>query len=549
MFFLSKKSARTIVSFCLLFFTFSQSVLAQNKTDKATITSGPEVEAKRSNVSDICGYDASGYYTIRMQKRDIFIEHINKQMAVDKSVQIPDQKDGENDMDFDYVIMLDGNLYLFTTSNDSKANKITLFVQGVSTSTLLPDGKPKEITSATYATRRGLIKTMAYTGALFSHNRSPDGTRLLVYNSDKGKDENDEAPTDTRFHLTVFDGKMAKQWDKDVKLPFAPSVFSVEQIKVDDEGSVYVTGIEYQEKSEARSSRREGKPTYIYHIYRYASNGTNVLEMPVDLKGKFITDLQVDGAPNGDVIAAGFYSEIGTFAIKGAFYISIDGKTHDIKTQQYSEFETDFITQYASEKEKKKAKKKEEKGDDVELANFRMDELLIRQDGGATMIAEQFYTYTVTTTTTDANGHSTTTTTTYYNYNDILVISFNPDGKLAWKTKVPKRQTSTNDGGYYSSYTYSVVGDKIYFIFNDNPKNLFLKEGEKPYTSYVRSKEQAVVLVEVDANGKFSRELLMTTEKGDLIVRPKICEQTGAKEVLICSEKSKVYQFSKVEFK
>jgi hypothetical protein len=534
---------------CLILAFALQPVFGQTKTDKATVTSGPEVETKRSSITDICGYDESGYYTVRAQKRDLYLEHINKDMAVDKSVKIPKQKDGQNPMYYNYSLMMDGNLYMFSSSKDSHLNKMTLFVQAVSKTTLTPDKQKTEIASSTFASRRGLMQSMVYSSGLFSHTLSPDEMHLLVYSSDMGKDENGDAPTDTKFHLGIFDSKMGKQWEKDVKLPFAPGVFSVEQIKIDDYGNVYIIGIEYEEKSDARVSRRAGKPTYTYHLYRYSSNGNDVLEMPVDLNGKFITDLQVDGAPNGDIIASGFYSEKGSFSIKGAFYMAIDATTHEVKIQKLSEFETDFITQYFSEKEKKKEKKQEDKGKEPELYQFRLDELLIREDGGITLIAEQYFVDVSYYTTYDPNTHMTTTHTIYYyNYNDILVMSFNKSGELDWKTKIPKRQCTVNDGGYYSSYTYSIVDDKIYFIFNDNPKNLFLKADEQPYM-FNGAKDLAVVLVEVNADGKATRELLMTTEKGDLIVRPKMCEQTGKREVLICAEKTKVYQFSKVEFK
>lgn len=527
-------------------FSFLPAALsAQTKTNKATITEGPEVETKRSSVNDICGYDESGYYIVRYEKTTPFLEHINKQMAVDKSVKIPKQKDDAgNPLYYNGCSMLDGNLYLFTMSKDSRLNSYKYYSQSVSTSTLAFDS-PKEIGSTTFPSRRTMMRSLMNT--YFYRNISPDESHMLVYNSDLSKDEEDADPTDTKFHLVVFDGKMNKEWDKDVRVPFAPGVFSVQQIKIDDKGNVYIIGIEYQEKSEARISRRSGQPTYTYHLYRYASKGTEVLEMPVDLKGKFITDVQMDGAPNGDIIASGFYSEKGSFSIKGAFYMAIDAKTQQVKVQQMTEFDTEFITQYFSEKEKKKEKKKEDKGEEPELYQFSLDNLLIKEDGGVTLIAEQYFVNVVTSQYYDGKTWHTVTTY-YYNYNDILVMSFDKTGTLAWKCKIPKRQTTVNDGGYYSSYTYSVVGDKIYFIYNDNPKNLFLPKGQRP-EPFTGSKDLAVVLAEVDAAGKVSRELLMTTERGDLIVRPKMCMQTGAREVLILAEKSKVYQFSKVVFK
>jgi hypothetical protein len=545
-----KSTKRLVASLLLPAFLFLPAVFyAQTKTNKATVTEGPEVETKRSSVSDICGYDESGYYIVRYQKTTPYLEHINKQMAVDKSVKIPKQKDDNaNPLYYSGCSMLNGNLYMFSTSKDSHANTCTFYSQKVTTSSLTFD-TPKAIGTATYPNRRGLMHSLAF-GVSFFRNISPDESHMLLYNTDMSKDEGDADPTDTKFHMTVFDSEMKKEWEKDVRIPFAPGLFSVEQIKISDKGDIYIIGIEYQEKSEARFSRREGQPTYTYHLYRYSNKGNDVLEMPVDLKGKFITDVQMDGAPNGDIIASGFYSDKGSFSIKGAFYMAIDAKTQQVKVQQMSEFGSDFITQYYSEKEKKKEKKKEEKnGEEPELYQFRLDNLLIHEDGGVTLLAEQFFIDVRTYTTYDAQSHTTRTYSVYYyNYNDILVMSFDKTGMLTWKTKIPKRQTSVDDGGYYSSYVYSVVGDKIYFIYNDNPKNLFLPAGQKP-EAFIRTKEVAVVLAEVNADGKLTRELLMTTEGNDLVIRPKMCEQTGEKEVLLLAEKSKSYQFSKVIFK
>ena len=296
----------TLLAFIFLPSTYS----AQTKTNKATITEGPEVETKRSSVNDICGYDESGYYIVRYQKTTPYLEHINKQMAVDKSVKIPKQEDDDGwKLTYSGCSMIDGNLYMFSTTKDTYANTCTFYSQHVSTSDFSFE-TPKEIGKAAFKKPRGLRAIASY-GVDFYRNISPDESHMLLYNTDVSKNEDDADPTDTKYHLAVYDGKMNKEWEKDVRIPFSPGQFSVEQIKIDDKDNVYIIGIEYQDKTESRASRRAGQPNYTYHLYRYANKGTEVLEMPVDLKGKFITDVQMDGAPNGDIIASGFYSEKG----------------------------------------------------------------------------------------------------------------------------------------------------------------------------------------------------------------------------------------------
>src|SRR5690606_15582769 len=131
-----------------------------------------------------------------------------------------------------------------------------------------------------------------------------------------------------------------------------------------------------------------------------------------------------------------------------------------------------FLTQYKSEKETKKIEKKQEQGKDIEMYQFDLDELIIREDGGAYLIGEQYYVRIVTTTTTTSNGGTITRTNYYYNYHDIIVTSFRPDGSIEWWEKIPKRQVSANDGGFYSSYVRAIHNDRLHFIFNDNVENL-----------------------------------------------------------------------------
>ncbi|MEO5642227.1 MAG: hypothetical protein ABIQ40_05120 [Bacteroidia bacterium] len=58
----------------------------------------------------------------------------------------------------------------------------------------------------------------------------------------------------------------------------------------------------------------------------------------------------------------------------------------------------------------------------------------------------------------------------------------------------------------------------------------------------------AVILAEVDSDGKVSKELLMNAERFELMICPKLSEQTGKKEVLLLSEKPRNHAFIKATF-
>lgn len=521
-------------------------VSAQTKTDKVVITDGPENDTKKSYVIGIFGYDASGYYSLRREKKILLVEHLSPGMAVDNSVEMEEVEYDEMDLDFHAAIQLNEKLYFLYTARDYDAEIVYLYARELNGKTLAPEGKYTKLGEQKFVSDKKFARQAAFEAFHpFSILVAKNKSHLYVsthaqYNDDENEEE--------EMHIAVYTAYLQLDWERQAKSGFIADLFTITNVRLDDNGDVSIVGVEYKERLTEKQKRRSGKPNYTHHLLRYTENGTKFTSMPIELNGKFITDLRIETAQSGDVVVAGFYSEVGTFSIKGAFYLNIDPNTKTVKAEKFSEFGTEFITMNLTDREEKKAKKKEAKGEELEMNEFDMRDLILNSDGGATLIAEQYIFYITSTTYTDANGRSSTTYTYHYLYNDIIVISFNNTGELLWKTKIAKRQHTTNDGGMWSSFFMARIGDKLYFIFNDNPKNLFLQGEETPYR-FSGSKDLAVVLVEVDNTGKTTREMLFTTERGDAMVQPSIAEQVSDKDVVICSQRTKIFQYSKLSFK
>jgi hypothetical protein len=253
--------------------------------------------------------------------------------------------------------------------------------------------------------------------------------------------------------------------------------------------------------------------------------------------------MQIAINDKNDIVCGGFYSNVGTFSINGSYFLTVSGVNGEIISKSFKEFDLKFITQNMTEREANKAKKKEEKGKDVELFEYDLDNIILRDDGGAILVGEQFYVeiYTYTT-------QYGTTTSYHYNYNDIIVININPEGQIEWAKKIPKEQESVNDGGTYSSYAMSVFGDKLFFIFNDNPKNLS-NTGDGKLKNYNPNRESIVVMVAMDGEGQFKKEALYKMKRSDILIRPKLSSQISDDEMIVFGKKGKMQQFTKMIYK
>lgn len=508
---------------------------AQVKTKKADILWGKEYDAKRlSTLKDIVGYDESGFYAVRKTGfRGTNIEHYGQDMNLITSEEV--ELDQQNqDLNLEMMIHLNGKLLMFTSFANKKTAKNYLFYQEINKKTLKVSSELKKIVEIDIS--EGSVRNSGE----FGFSLSRDSSKLLIFNTLPFNKSEDKS-----FGYSVFDANMNLIWQKNVTLPYEDKLFDDIDFQTDNEGNVYLLGRVYREK---RKSSRRGEVNYRFEIHSYHNKGEEFRLYPVELKGLFLTDMQIAINDKNEIICAGFYSEVGTFSIVGSYFLKLNGETKELIHQSTSEFGLDFITQNLTDREEAKAKRKASKGKDVELFEYDLDEIVLRDDGGAVLVGEQFFIRIVTNTTFSANGGTSTSSTTYYYYNDIIVVNVNPAGEIEWTEKIGKRQRTAEDGGFYSSYALSVVKDKMYFVFNDDPMNLHYK-GEGKMKNFVGAKSALVVLVTLDSEGKQQREALFSNREADIICRPKVCEQISDNEMIIFGQRKKTQRFAKLSFK
>ena len=497
-----------------------------------------EKSSSRATLSDIISYDETGFYALKTKAKiggyDNILVHYDQHMNPQNTAEIK-LKDKKS---IEWIVEINKELYLFYSRIDSKTKTNNLYFDKINKKTLALSNEEKKVAEIDYSG-----KSRSNSGS-FDYVFSKDRSKFMIYYSlpyEKKGNEN--------LGFQVFDNSMMPIWNKQIVLPYTDELHEVSDYTIDNGGNLHLLGKLYNEK---KKEKVKGKVNFKYNILSYYNSGNEFKEFPVEIEGKFLTDMQIAINKDQDIICAGFYSNTGTYSIGGSYFLKINSKTKEMTVKSFKEFGMDFITQFMTEKEEKKAKKKAEKGKDVELYEYDLDDIILREDGGAMLIGEQYFIREHTYTTTGANGSTTTRTVYYYYYNDIIVLNISPDGSIDWTTKIPKRQVSINDGGFFSSYTMAIVNDKLYFVFNDNAKNLSYKDGGKLYNfaPVQKSKDKSVVtLVELDHTGKFTRQALFTAKEAEVITRPKVCEQISNNELLIFGQKKKAHKFAKVTFK
>jgi len=513
---------------------FSNLSFAQVKSKKVDISWGSVFQEKKEILVDIIGHDETGLYTLKQKKHDLLLVHYNNNLQATKSIELNLKNENKKERILEQILFLNNEIYVFSSFSDKKTKINSLFLEHIDKETLLADGDLEEIAHIDYS------EFSRWNNGGYESCISRDSSKILVYYQlPYDKDQNEE------IGFIIFDRNMKQLWKKEITVPYKDKLFFIEDYLVDNSGNVHLLGVIFKDK--ARYKKR-GEANYHYQILSYYDEGETEVEYPVEIENKFITDMQITINDNQNIICAGFYSDEGTSSIIGSYFLTLDSKTKNIIVENYKKFDIDFITQNLTDRQENKTKKKSEKGKNIELFEYDLNNIILREDGGAILVGEQYY-VRVSHYTTYVNGVAQTHTTYYYYFNDIIVINYNPKGEIEWNVKIPKRQVSTNDGGPFSSYVLNIVDDKMYFIFNDHPKNLFYKGNGKLYYFNGRSKESLVVLVELGLDGEFEKEALFSKEDAEVMTRPLLCKQISDREMILYGTTRKTGRFAKITYK
>lgn len=525
-----------------VFFLLSLSLNAQRSP--AEVSWGNEhKEPRNARLSNLIGNDMTGYYALRKgvgvgmlsNEGKIFIEKYNMGMKLAKTSEIKLEYKNK-DLVLEDIKLIGDELYLFTSYRNKRKKINYLFAQTISKKSLRLKRDMKIIAQ--------IPSRSQFSSSSFDIEFSRDSSKILLFGQLPYKANKPE-----RYQIQVCDKELNPIWKKDIELPYADARFTVENYRVDKEGNVHVLGMIYEESG--RRTRRNGLPTYKYTLLTYSEDGALDKEYKIDLGDKFITDLTFRIQKDGNPVCAGFYSEKNSNSVRGTYFFKINKETGELYNQGIKEFEFEFLTELFTDRQKKKAEKAEKDNNDkrqAELFEYDLDKLILRSDGGAVLVAEQYYVRVTDERFRDlATGYWQNRTNRHYHYNDVIVVNIGPDGDIDWATHVPKRQVTANDGGYFSSYSVAVTGKAVYLVFNDNSKNFNPDKPTNKIYSFNGSRS-IVALAEIKPDGTVSKYPLFSNREEGILTRPKMSKQTDSNELIIYGERNRKYKFAKVLF-
>lgn len=387
------------------------------------------------------------------------------------------------------ICLFDDSLYLFYALINKEYNKNELFAQKINIVRGIPDTNPVLIDEINFDKKRNR--------GMFYIKKSKNNKLLCTMYKQNNLD--DEKLT---IHINVLDTSLAIKWTNTYKTDYYDGVLFLNDFKITNEGDVYIlTSLDLDKKL-----LRDKK----YTLNIASANTTKLSLISIVLDKYFINDVKMEiDYINNQIVMAGFYSELNSFSSAGIVYVNI--KFDDLKPKLYTEsFKAKFLNEFNSERTVNRG---------TELINYYIDRIILRTDGGVILISESNY----VTESTNYNSYYQLYTTSYtYHYDNILLFSINPNGKIHWESIVRKNQVSEDDAAFYSSFIASLDADKVHIIYN----------------KYIR-KSTDVINCTINNKGE-SSEKVIVKENDNLLIMPGGGRQISADQIVIpCIQKNK----------
>jgi hypothetical protein len=324
-------------------------------------------------------------------------------------------------------------------------------------------------------------------GNKFQLATSFDHSKLLVYYRKKPESRNDKINKDI-IGFYVFDTSLKQIWGKEVEMPYTEERMNNIDYTVDSEGSVFVL-TEVMKDGETKRYDRDDNPNFDYQLVSISEADVDVNASDIDVKGKYVTQVNFFEGKNNSLLLAGFYGNKRGIQVDGIFYCAVnkDGKQADFKS---FEIPTELIKLYMSQRSQDKMDKKEGKGKDLGMTHMVLRDLIIQDDGSFFFSSEKYYV-------TRSYDSQTRTTTYDYYYEEMLAAKIDKNGELLFMKKLPKRQHGqTRSSGvgigpvsvsYMPPFKGGTLGYRLiespknyYLMYLDNVKNLELAENKVP---------------------------------------------------------------------
>lgn len=333
---------------------------------------------------------------------------------------------------------------------------------------------------------------------IVSANRQLAAFHFIEFNSDK-------LQTD---HLCIMDSSLTPVIQKTISIPYGEKNFYPVDFALSNNGDFNFMGVRSLKANESGKKRKEDFILFVSPASDNRSFELGIGESEIQLTG---AALAFDNAKNR-VVCAGFCFDKSANTGAGIIYGYAEMNNNPAFRFFRSSVDNKFQLKLIGERNS---------GNEIGLVEYPVKKIILRNDGGAVMIAEALYT----------NEYSyydyftqSFTRRTDYHFNNVVAVSINNDGSIDWLNMIRKDQESTDDGGIFSSFCLMTRDESIALIYNSTI-----------------SRENEIFAARINTTGK-EQQLTKLKQPSQVLLYSTGGKQVAEDEVIIpCISRKKTY--------
>jgi hypothetical protein len=513
-------------SYVLLTLMFgNSSVLGQEVIPTPTISWSSDIPQKGVFLKELIGADDEYFYTIQKEKtgNPSVVKYTLKGREV-MSEEISDKVDAETH-NYHFTLMLGAKLVLFTSKFKNKT--LWFYMQELDKETLSRTGVMTEV-----CVIPGLRNWFRVHIARIT---SEDGKKLCL----------SYLTADDNLHAVIYSENMEEMRRAKIKLNEKGHFGSLHGVAVDNDGGLCILGsLMKEDVNVAESSEADKSASSLHRVVVYHGQGNEVSNYDFDLGAKVSNRLDIRINDRMQLMCVGFYADSRTSCPEGTVFFSVNTRSGEQGEVLFNEFPADFLTDGYTEKKVAKGKKLFENGKGGGVYDYRIRDHVVRDDGGIVLVSEQFAAWPVGVAYDPREGGS--------HYKDIVAVSYTAGGTVDWNVRISKEQVAPLGAGRYASYVMAVESDNVYFLFNDDPKNLELKNATRPEAA-AYTHPYDLMIVKVSSEGSTTKKCLHDHNDDYKVesfrMMPLLSGQITNNEVVISARGDGIRRFANVKLK
>lgn len=460
-------------------------------------------EVVNIDAANLIMVDATSFVSLNNgPAKDYHFSVYDKNLELVRKVPI-EYKLGQQEMLYQFTINTKRTFYVFASTIDKKGSNNSLYFQKLDPQTLDPIGRLVKVFDTENHSR--------FHNGRIDYKFSPDSSKVLIYSNPYFRRNEPE-----QFDFAVFDIEMNQIWTRKTSLPYKESETRIEDVVVDNDGSVFViarNGL----LLERTCSNCPIKKKVDHVLFAFSEKNQQVIEHTLDPKDQELIGIKFHFNSNDDLICAGFFSNKKADQINGTFFLKFDRNKMTITSTQASDFELDS-PRYVYE--------------------FR--KIISKGNDGFLLIGEQYQEHY-----SDPQQRMAENT-----YGDILVVDIDNSGKIRWQVEIPKHQKKAGVQSIVSSFATMVFEDRIMLIYNDHVDNLALDLSQKHRKNFsLGDKNGAIVQTTVDFKGNVSSNAIFLKKEIAVILCPSLFLRIDPERMLVFGGESGSTQLGIYTFK